>query len=184
MGTPKALLPLGGEPLIVRLTRVLLEGGASRVLVVVAGDATGDAISTALSAFPTAAVQIVINSEPARGMLSSVQAGIQALSPLPAAVLICPCDLPQLEPMHVVAVIHTYHQTGNKIIAPVFAGKRGHPALFDAMFLPEILAMDPEIYGLNELLKRHADCIIEREVSSDGVLHDADTPDEWKRLTE
>ncbi len=68
------------------------------------------------------------------------------------------------------------------IVAPAFGGRRGHPTLFGAALTEEVLALEPEKYGLNVLLQRHAARVREVPVREDAVLLDADTPDEWRAL--
>mgnify|MGYP001323085954 FL=1 len=195
MGTPKALLacpPPSGEPLVRRTARVLREGGASTVLLVVAPGETGEAVAAATADLPD--VIPVVNPAPERGMLSSVQAGLARLSDPegptlagPSAdnlfwVMICPCDLPLLEPAAVRSVLFTATYTNARIVAPVFAGKRGHPTAFHVSLWPEMRALVPEEFGLNEILKRHPACVHEIAVDGPGVVTDADTPQEWRAV--
>jgi len=184
MGTPKALLPVPptGEPLVARVASALAGGGASPVLIVVAPGEAGKAVA---AASPESVP--VVNAEPGRGMLSSVQAGLRALLNLrtpPGAFLVCPCDMPGLEPAHARCVVEAYGRGGAaRIIAPTFGGKRGHPTLFAASLADEILALDPTEFGLNEILKRFAAAVAEVPAPGEAVLRDADTPEEWRRLT-
>lgn len=191
MGTPKPLLryPPGpdGLPLVRRVARALHQNSAAaeRVLVVVAPEMPGEAIAAAVRGEP--GVEIVVNPDPERGMLSSVQAGLRRRAfsspgPLPAAFVVCPCDLPKLEPEHVAAVLHAWEGEPGGIVAPTFGGKRGHPTLFGAGLVQEVLALDPVNYGLNEILKRHADRVCETALDDDAVLRDTDTPEEWQAV--
>lgn len=183
MGTTKALLPFppDGTPLVAKVAGALTGGGASSLCVVVAPGGTGEAVAEAVpSAFA------VFNPDPERGMLSSVQTGLRKLLSLadaPAAFLVCPCDLPRLEPLHVRIVVEAYEHGGGEILTPAFGGKRGHPTLFAASLADEILAMDPATEGLNALLRRRASGVREVGAPDDAVLRDADTPEEWRELT-
>jgi molybdenum cofactor cytidylyltransferase len=177
MGTPKPLLLWQGEPLGRSVARRLQEGGASEVIVIVSPDAVGDAITTALSELP--GIRTVTNPDPNRGMLSSVQAGIDSASDVDA-FLVCPCDLPRLSSEDVAAVLVAWSGALSAIVAPTFGGKRGHPTLFGANYAEEIRALDPHSFGLNEILRRHTGRITEVSVASEGILRDADTPEEWQ----
>jgi CTP:molybdopterin cytidylyltransferase MocA len=182
MGVSKALLPCppDGGPLVRRVARALAEGGASPVFAVVAPGAGGEAVAAALAGEP--GVVVAVNPDPDRGMLSSVQAGLAYALPADA-FLVCPCDLPRLEPRHVRAVLETGRAQPDIIVAPAFGGKRGHPTLFPASLASEIMALDPTAFGLNEILRRHAALVVEVPQLDDAVLRDADTPDEWRELT-
>jgi CTP:molybdopterin cytidylyltransferase MocA len=155
------------------------------VIAVVAPGDSGKGITAALAGI--AGVRTVVNPNPERGMLSSVQTGVLVAANADA-LLVCPCDLPQLQQRQVAAVLEEYGSNGasaESIVAPVpvSGGKRGHPTLFGAANFPHILALDPEAFGLNEVLKRRANQVVEVMVSGEGVLRDADTPDEWRALT-
>lgn len=170
MGTPKPLLAFQGETLAARLTRTLREGGAEEVVLV-----TGPTTELAV---PGARTEI--NAEPERGMLSSVQAGLQAL-PEGAALLVCPCDLPLLLPEHVSAVIEGWDGSPEALVRPMRLGKGGHPALFGPGLRTEILALDATQYGLNALQKKYRCTDI--QIEDDGPFLDADTPADWAELT-
>ena len=195
MGAPKALLryPPGpeGEPLVRRVARALIGGGASSVLVVGGPDETGQEIASAVADLE--AVSTVINPEPGRGMLSSVQTGVRQAMALPrrgpcappttpAAFLVCPCDLPQLTAAHVAPLLEAWDGEETAIVVPTFGGKRGHPTLFGGKWASEVLTLDPRKYGLNALLKRHAGRLREVPLPDDAILRDADTPSEWQAL--
>jgi CTP:molybdopterin cytidylyltransferase MocA len=190
MGSPKPLLPYppgpDAEPLVRRVARALAEGGARPVVVVVAPGDVGAAVAGVAADLPD--VTAVVNERPERGMLSSVQAGLRRARgdgespPAPAAVVVCPCDLPRLRADHVAAVLEAWDGDAGTIVAPAFAGARGHPTLFGRDLFSDILALDPLKYGLNEVLKRRAERVQEIPVRDDAVLRDADTPEEWAAL--
>lgn len=189
MGRPKALLPFPpggrGEPLVRRVARALTDGGASPVVVVIRPDAIGGAIAAAAGG--QIGVEIVANPTPEQGMLSSVQIGVRRVldfreKPMPAAFLVCPCDLPRLTADHVARVVGAWDGDEETIIVPAFEGKRGHPTLFGAALITEVLALTPEKYGLNEVLRRRAGRVREVGLSDDAILRDVDTPRDWQAL--
>jgi CTP:molybdopterin cytidylyltransferase MocA len=180
MGTPKALLPWRGLPLVRYISRVLQEGGASEIIVVISPNDTGDAVAAVVG--EELRCRRVRNPDPSRGMLSSVQTGLAAIEEgLP--FLVCPCDLPGLTRDAVAAVLSFEDFKPDTIVVPTHTGKRGHPTLFGAKYAAEIYSLDPTAFGLNEILKRHADRVHEIPVPDGGILHDADTPEEWRALT-
>ena len=75
-GRPKALLELGGVPLILRQLIALSGAGVDEVVVVLGHHA--DAVEAAVRAFP---ITLVHNPAPDDGQASSVRIGLQALSP-------------------------------------------------------------------------------------------------------
>jgi len=184
MGTPKPLLWCQGEPLVRRMARTLREGGAAEVFVITAPGEVGGAIAEALADLE--GVEAVINPSPERGMLSSVQEGLRTALRQEGVdgLLVCPCDLPKLRPMHVALVLEAGRRWGEAITVPLFRGQRGHPTLFGVKLADEILHLNPLEFGLNEILKRHARDVRDIAVSEDAVLRDADTPEEWRALQE
>src|ERR1041385_7338939 len=72
MGSPKALLRAAdGRPFVVRITAVLLAGGASEV-VVVTGLHHDPIVQTVQSGDQDSRVRLVRNPDPSRGQLSSL----------------------------------------------------------------------------------------------------------------
>jgi molybdenum cofactor cytidylyltransferase len=171
MGTAKPLLDWKGKPLVEWLADVLIAGGASRTVVVVGPGETGSAVASL-------GLETTVNREPERGMLSSVHVGLIELGEGP--FLVCPCDLPKLTAAQVRSVLGGWGGGDAEIVAPVRAGKRGHPTLFGSNYWRTALELDPEQVGLNELLKNYP--VTEITVDDDGPFRDADTPDEWTRL--
>jgi molybdenum cofactor cytidylyltransferase len=181
MGTPKPLLKWSGEPLVRRTVRVLREGGAAKVVVVIAPGTAGVAVADVVKDLPE--VGTIVNASPERGMLSSIQEGVRTALVLGAdGFFVCPCDLPKLRSEHVAAVLTAGQETGAIIAVPIFTGQRGHPTLFGAKLADEILSLNPLEFGLNEILKRHAHDVREVAMPDDAVLRDADTPGEWRAL--
>ncbi|HEX6721201.1 MAG TPA: NTP transferase domain-containing protein, partial [Burkholderiaceae bacterium] len=80
---PKALLELGGVPLIVRQCVALSGAGVDELVVVLGHHA--DTIEAALGAFP---ITLVRNPSPDAGQASSVRVGLDALSPRIDAILV------------------------------------------------------------------------------------------------
>src|SRR5438093_840978 len=74
MGSPKALLALDGRSFLAWIAATLAAGGVRDVVVVTAPDGAAIAAEGA-----RLGARIVINPDPARGMLSSVTTGLVAL---------------------------------------------------------------------------------------------------------
>lgn len=174
MGTNKLFLTVDGEPLLRRTVRVLLEGGVTQVIVVLADDSP----RALLDGLPRTA--ILVNPSPERGMLSSVQVALRSL-PSGSDWLVCPVDLPKLKPTDVAAVL-SLSEGRSEIVVPVFAQKRGHPTWFSTRFTTAALALDPEVVGLNRLLADNASAVTEVVVAGDGPIRDIDTPEDWKAM--
>ncbi len=183
MGTSKPLLLWRGEPLGRRMARTLRDGGADQVIVVVGPDIADSTIADSITDLTR--VIAVVNPTPQQGMLSSVQAGIRKTLESRITVkgwLVCPCDLPLLQPAHVAAVLEAWEAEPKSITAPTVNGKRGHPTLFGNFWTTDILEMDSTQVGLNTLLATYPAAVREVLVEDDAIVRDADTPEEWQAL--
>jgi len=170
MGLPKATLPTGpgGPTFLATIGRVLQDLGIETVKVVVAPGMP----------HPTSA-DLIVNPDPGAGMLSSVQCGIRALPETTDAFLLWPVDHPLVKPTTVAALLATYRETRAPVVVPVHGGSRGHPVLFAARVIPELLAADPA-EGAREVVHAHPDRV-ELALDDAGVVTGIDTPEDYKR---
>jgi CTP:molybdopterin cytidylyltransferase MocA len=159
---------VGGRPLIEATVRSLLEGGVTRVVVVVPPKA--DSLRAALKGI--AGVELVTNDTRERGMFSSIQAGFRAATGDP--ILVLPGDQPWVEPATVAALVARYKEA-NTIVSPRFDGKRGHPVVIPARYRDEILEAEEGV-TLHEVLRAHSGERLDMDVYDRGVVRDVDVP--------
>ena len=70
----------------------------------------------------------------------------------------------------------------DRIVAPVWQGRRGHPVIIGREYWPELLELQGD-RGAAPILRRHGDKV--RMVEADeAVCRDVDTPEQWKALQE
>ncbi len=167
MGEPKQLLPFAGQPML----QCVIDAFAVDERLVVLGY-RADEIAGAIRG-----ATIVRNPDYRRGMFSSVRAGLRALPAKTKLVLIGLCDQPGLRRATVETLVAKF--TG-KILIPTFHGRQGHPLLFAARYVPEILAMD-ESLTLKHFLANHPDEIRRVPVADEGVLVDIDDRADYDR---
>lgn len=171
----KLLADVGGEPMLDRVIRCLVEGGVASVVVVLPPAARPP--FAPLRRLDDPLVTIVTNSDPSRGMLSSIQAGMQAANGEP--VLILPGDMPFVRAETVAAVIAEFERVRH-IVQPRCDGKHGHPIALPARLRRDILDADPTS-TLNAVLNGAAVDRSDLEVSDRGILRDIDTVDDLQR---
>jgi molybdenum cofactor cytidylyltransferase len=123
-------------------------------------------------------IDLAVNEDFAKGMLSSVQAGFRALPPDAEAAVVMLGDQPFLPAQVVDAVIEAFRRSGKGIVVPAFQGRRGHPVLVDLKYRNEVLALDPAD-GLRQLLRAHPEDIFEAEVEDANILRDMDRPEDY-----
>ena len=135
-GQPKALLPLGNSTMLEMAVTCFTASGIADIRVVTGHEHDRVAAAAlALGAHP------VYNQDFAKGMLSSVQAGIASLcgnitkgqdTSISDAVLILPVDAPLVVPATIQTLKKVWLGTGyahNAVILPTKNGKTGHPPL-------------------------------------------------------
>jgi len=70
--------------------------------------------------------------------------------------------------------------SGHALVAPVHAGKRGHPVGFSARFRQPLMACKGD-QGARQIVQEHMDQLVTLDVDDAGVLFDIDTVADWQR---
>ncbi len=169
MGTQKLLLPVGDESMIERVARVAVDSGLSPIVAVTGRD--HDAVAALLGDH----VRVVRNPDPARGMLSSIRVGLEALPEDLDAVVLFLGDQPGCS----VTQVQALTAAKASIAVPTHAGRRGHPLLFGIQYREAILTRYDDT-GMRGLLHEYADEVREIPLEDEGVLIDVDTPDDYE----
>jgi molybdenum cofactor cytidylyltransferase len=172
MGEPKALLRTPDGKRYVAAIAETARAACCGAVVVVLGPPHGETIRAALPA----EVATAWNEDPARGMLSSVQAGIAALDVAVGAALVWPVDIPFVG----VETVRTLVMHDGTIVVPVHNGRGGHPLRVARAHFGEILALD-SVRGLKALRDAHPDRVVRLPVDDAAILVDVDTPDDYAR---
>ena len=172
----------GGGKLTAPWSRgVLLDGalaaafaGPVRAVTVVTGAdaATVEAAAWAFAerAGEAARLRIVHAPEHAQGMAASLRAGIASL-PLDAdGAFVFLGDMPRVPPA-VLRPLAERIAEGHAAAAPVFQGRRGHPAVFARALFPDLVALRGD-EGARSVLQRIGPALV--EAPDDGVLFDVD----------
>jgi len=173
MGRPKALLPFRGKTFLENIVDRIAESSVRHVVVVV-----GHHRKEIEERLPVPA-RIVFNPDYEQGMITSFQTGIRALPSGTAGALLFLVDHPVVDPETIEALIA--HLEPDRIVLPVFEGRRGHPVLFASAILQEVLAL-PASQGANIVVRKDPSRIIQVPVDSAGILVDVDTPEDFNRL--
>jgi molybdenum cofactor cytidylyltransferase len=179
-GGPKLTMPFGTSTVIGCVVAALAGAGVEPIIVV--AGANRPEIEAALS---DSQARIVVNPDPSRGMLSSVQVGVAALPQATLApqdvarFLIALADQPRITAEGVRQLLDAHRASGKGIALPTCGGKRGHPVVFTARYRDEILALDTDA-ALRDVIQRHLDDIAEIELTSDAFVRDIDTQEQYQ----
>jgi molybdenum cofactor cytidylyltransferase len=172
MGSPKALLPISGRTFLENILDAILRTSIEETVVVVGHHRKEIEAAVKLKS-------VVFNADYEKGMITSFQAGIRALSWDASGAFLFLVDHPLVEPATIEAMIANL--APNRIVLPTFEGRRGHPALFSSEVLEEILAL-PSTEGANIVVRKDPARIVEVPVNSPGILVDVDTPEQFEKL--
>lgn len=176
MGYPKMLLPWGETTIIRHMCEQVLDCGLHEV-VVVTGD-WADAVRAQVEDLP---VRVVFNPEYAQGeMISSLRTGLEAIWHSSDACLVVLGDQPLLTAEAIQAVTQAYFDGYGDIVAPHYGGRQGHPVLFDRQYWEELAALR-QGSAPRDVLQTHQNAIHYVTVSTDMVVRDIDTPDDYKQ---
>ena len=174
MGQPKQLLPLAGQPLLLRAVDVALGSSAWPIVVVLGANA--DSIRPLLARLP---VLVVENSAWVEGMASSIRTGIAVLQQFSRsldAALVALCDQPAFSPAVIERLVAERHATGRSIVAARYQNRNGAPALFCREYFPTLAALTGE-EGARSLLNANADRVASVELPE--LAQDLDTPEDY-----
>jgi CTP:molybdopterin cytidylyltransferase MocA len=184
MGRTKALLPLGssGETFLARVIRVLREGGADAVVVVIGGDAA--AVRASLPR-DDSHVSSVENPRYEEGQLSSLLVGLAAVEQRHDkvdAVMVTLVDLPLISPATVRAVREAFlANPGAPLVRPRRGKRHGHPVIFNRTIFAELRRSDPS-KGAKPVVHAHAAEEVNVDVDDEGAFIDIDTPEDYERF--
>lgn len=171
MGTPKLLLPLGGEPIIRRTVREVSSAGFDDVLVVVGHE--HEKIVAALEGLPC---RHAVNAGYKSGMGSSFRTAVTHLSSSDAA-LFALADQPLVTSHEYRQLLDAYRGRGQGIVCARYGNVTAPPHLFDREFFAELAELE---HGARPVLARHRDRMTVLQFPPELLL-DVDTPADYER---
>ncbi|MEK8050282.1 nucleotidyltransferase family protein [Ideonella sp. DXS22W] len=175
---PKSLLQLGGVPLITRQVVALSGAGVDELVVVLGHHA--DAIEPAVQSFP---VTLIRNPRPQDGQVSSLRAGLAALSDKIDVVVVALADQPLIGSADIHAVIGAYKKRnpGTEVVVPRVNGEPGNPVAFSASVRQQILAGDANV-GCKQWRAAHPQAVHWFDSDNRRYRTDVDCDDDIARL--
>ena len=176
-GAHKLLQPLhDGVPVAAAAVQSLIQVLPNTVAVVKPGD------YALIELFTELGLQVVENSLAAEGMGTSLSAGINASAATTTRAdgwLIMLADMPWIQPT-TIAVLADRLKQGASMVAPVYAGHRGHPVGFSSRWLQPLRDLSGD-KGARELIRDHSDALELFATEDAGVVKDIDYPQDLSR---
>ncbi len=170
LGTPKALVELGGRRLVDRGADLLRDGGAAPVLVV-----TGAA--------PVAVPDVILVPNPdwPTGMGSSLAAGLRAVPGECTAAVIALVDQPLIGPEAVRRLLSA-HRAGAELAVAAYHGRARNPVLLARRHWAGVIAAADGDTGARPYLRAHPGLVTLVECADVGAPDDVDTPEDLARV--
>jgi CTP:molybdopterin cytidylyltransferase MocA len=168
-GGSKAFVQLpSGVTFLESIARTCAEGGVERIALVL-GEKRPE------GARVPEPIEVLINPEPARGMLSSLWIALDSPCLSEArGLLLWPVDCPRV-PASLVRELLAVARGGAVLAVPSHDNRRGHPAYFARKLFPELRRADPRV-GARSVVRRHESSIIYVSSAEPTVLEDLDRP--------
>jgi len=174
-GANKLLLKVAGESLVRRAARAALDAGLDPVIVVLGHDA-----GRVRGELGGLRVLPVPNPDHAKGMNTSLRAGMAALPPQAAAVVVQLADMPGVTAPMLSRLVETFAETGAPIVASDYAGVQAPPTLYARALVAELGGAEGEGGG-KQVVRRHAADVIAVRWPAEA-LADVDRAEDWERL--
>jgi len=182
-GRHKLLLPLDERPVLAHVIEAALASQARPILIVL-GHQAEQVRSQIASYVEHTAITLIENPDYLQGMSTSMRIALEALvsnddkkkhmeQEIDSALIILG-DQPLITPQIIDALIDIWHKTGKRIVAPLYAGKRGNPTLFAASLFAELQEVSGDEGG-RSVLARHKEELETVELGNETASYDVDT---------
>jgi molybdenum cofactor cytidylyltransferase len=177
MGQSKQLLPVNGEPLLIRSIAAALDSTAQKITVVLGANEKEH--RTLIDDLNTG---VVYNEHWQKGMGSSIKAGLKSLLALNASltgIVVLVCDQPLLTSDHINRLIAMHVQTLKPIVASAYAGTTGVPVFFHSTCFKQLLSLKDE-QGAKKVIQENAGNVVTIDFPQGEI--DIDTPDDYNNF--
>ena len=176
MGTPKALLRYQNETFLDRMIR-LFRGVCDPVIVVLGHQS--DQIRAGLERVREAS--FVVNPDPERGMLSSLQCGLETLPGSVEAVMFTPVDHPNMAAATLEKLAARFQAERAPVTVPTYRGEHGHPVCISRALAGELLEL-PASAMASDIIHGYVNQTSYIEVDDPAVTQDVDDPEAYAGL--
>ncbi len=172
----KLTAPLNGEPLVRRAVSAALASQARPVIVVTGHE--GEKVRAALAGLD---VVFVDNPDFARGLSTSLKAGIAAVPEEVDRVVVLLGDMPKVEPALIDRLAAAIDPAAGRLIAvPVAQGRRGNPVGWARRLFPALMAIEGDV-GARALISDEPELVAEVLAEGEGRSSTSTPATNWRR---
>ncbi len=174
MGANKMLLKLEGETLLRRTVSQAAVAGLDPVVVVLGHEA-----ERARGELSDLSCTPVLNPAYARGIDSSLQAGLAAVPAQSVAAVVMLADMPFVTASTIAALVERYRESTAPLVISDYAGVNAPPMLYDRSLFRELREMKGEGCG-KQVVKQHQHEALAISWPA-AALTDIDVPADYER---
>lgn len=149
MGTNKLLLDLGGETVVRRTLRAVLESGLHPVIVVLGHEA--DRVEADLQGLDC---RPVVNPRYAKGASTSLGTGVAQVPAEASALVVVLADMPFVTAAMLRTLVDRHRTTGAAVVVSRYGDVEAPPTLFDRSVFPELTSLTGDRCG-RPVARRH-----------------------------
>lgn len=173
MGQFKPMLSIGSISIAQRIVANFRQAGVDKIVMVTGYNAV------ALERHLAGNGLIFLRNEEyeTTKMFDSAKIGLRYLKEKCGRILFTPVDIP----LFTAGTVEALLASGAELACPVCEGETGHPILISSGLVDRILADSGE-GGLKGAISRCGKEMVRVEVPDRGILHDADTPEDYQAL--
>lgn len=178
----KLLMKYGDKTLVEQVVDNVLASAAAEVIVALGHQA--DKIRETLK---DRSVRFAVNQDFKLGMTTSIHTAVKAASTEANGYMICLSDQPFILSQEFTRLILAFEvalaKPGSDIVVPVYQGQRGNPVILSSKFRNDILA-HKGLKGCKGIIKENPNAVCEVEMTTQNILIDIDTVDDYATLIE
>jgi len=179
MGFPKALLPFGKSFFLHRIYESLVAAETVPVHIVI-NAGLHSCLKSQAKQFPHG--DFVLNKEPARGQIHSLQLGLEATKKAGAeAAVVALVDQPAIAVDTITSLCEAHRSEPGNIYVARFEGQPGHPVLIPAALFDAFLSA-AEGKTARDVMAEHAAAVRYVDTADPQVTADVDSPEDLARL--
>ncbi|MCL4692708.1 MAG: nucleotidyltransferase family protein [Candidatus Hydrogenedentes bacterium] len=175
MGRQKLVLPYGDKTVIEHIVSQVLASEIAQTIVVTGHDV--QAVEAALLGKP---VTFVENRRYKDGMLTSIRAGLQAVTPAAEGFMVVLGDQPSIDAPTITQLVAGFRAVEKGIVVPLYDNDTGHPIIISIAYRDDVMTKFDDT-GLRGLIYGHPEYVHRLPVRAPGVLRDMDTPEDYER---
>lgn len=173
MGDFKPMLNIGSISIAQRIVANFRQAGVDRIVMVTGYNAT--MLERHLAG--NGIVFLRNENYETTHMFDSAKIGLEYLCDKVDRILFTPVDIP----LFTAATVEALMNSDAKLAIPVCEGEDGHPILISSEFVDSIM-LDSGERGLKGAIENCGAEINRIQVDDPGILHDADTPEDYREL--